>query len=399
MENPGHVVGRIGLVVSAFLLLCLQAYASDTLRPIRIGATVSLEGPYQSLSFMVRNGNELWAKEVNKRGGLLGRKVELVFYDDKSQEERVAPLYEQLITKDKVDLVLSPYGSTLSMAAAEVSEKYGYVLLAASASSTAIWTRDFKGVFGVYSTAERYFLGFLDLVARQGHKTVAVVYSSTIFNVSAAEGVHKWSSLFGLEVVFSEKFGHHEDELSAIVYRLAEKKIDSVIFCGYPPEGYHFIELLKKTALRPAGLALTIIPALPDFQARAGEFAEGIFGPSQWEADERLPFPGTLAFINNFVALTGKKPSYQACSSYSACQILERAILQAGEINHEKIRNFVSNLDTVTIMGRFKVDFDGKQIGHNPILVQWQNGNKEIVYPTKMRTSPAQFTYGIPGKP
>ena len=84
-------------------------------------------------------------------------------------------------------------------------------------------------------------------------------------------------------------------------------------------------------------------------------------------------------------------PSYHAASAYSACQILEKAIIQAQAIDHEKIRDYISSFDTITIMGRFKVDHTGRQVGHNPILIQWQNGKKEIVYPSKMSTSQPQF--------
>ncbi len=340
---------------------------------------------------MVKSGYELWVSEINARGGLLGRKVELVLYDDKSSETLVRHLYEKLISEDKVDMVLSPYGSSLTLAAAEITESYGYVLLAGTASSTEIWQQGFSHVFGVYSTADRYFLGLLDLAARHGMKNVAVVFNNTTFNISAAEGVRKWATLFGLATIFYESFDDYKEELPTIVTQLSDVKPDGLIFCGYPPEGYHFLRLLEGRNLKPPGLALTIIPAMPDFFTSVGSFAEGIFGSSQWEPDERLPFPGTAQFIVSFIAKTGSKPSYHACSSYSTCQILERAVDQAGAIDHEQIRHFVANLDTVTVMGRFKVDFNGSQIGHNPILIQWQKGQKEIVYPTKMRTAPAIF--------
>ncbi len=379
----------LGLCQPSFLQAAEKA-------PIRVGATVSLSGKFQILSYMVRNGYQLWAEEINRSGGLLGRKIELIFYDDKSSRDRVLELYEKLITEDQVDMVLSPYGSTLTMAAAEITEKYNYTLLASSASSTELWQQGFSGVFGIYSTADRYFLGFLDLLAREQLKTVAIVYHNSTFNISAMQGSKKWASLFGLQVVYTAQYENHLQDLPAIVAQLRNKNIDGLIFCGYPPQGYAFIELLKRDELSFPGLALTIVPALPEFYDTVGPYAENIFSPSQWEADERLPFPGTNSFIESFIAKTGKIPSYHACSSYSACQILQRAVQQAGEINHDKIRSFVANLDTVTIMGRFKVDFHGKQIGHNPILVQWQDGNKEIVYPTKMRTAPARFNHQPP---
>lgn len=359
--------------------------------PIRIGATISLEGQYKNLSYMVRSGYELWAEQLNNKGGLLGRKVELLFYDDKSSKDLVGPLYEKLITEDKVDMILSPYGSTLTLAAAEVAEKHGYVLLAASASSLQIWEQGYRFIFGVYSTADRYFVGFLDLVARAQMHNVAVVHSDATFHVSAAQGVDKWARLFGLKVVYKKQFTWDTGELPAIVEELGKQKLDSIIFCGYPLACYQFLKLLEKHSLKPPGLALTIAPAQQNFYSQVGPFAENIFGPSQWEADERIPFPGTTQFITNFYIKTKIKPSYQACSSYSSGQILENAVNQAGKIDHAMIRDYVASLDTVTIMGRFKVDPTGKQIGHDAIVIQWQNGNKEIVYPTKMQTAIARL--------
>jgi branched-chain amino acid transport system substrate-binding protein len=282
------------LVTGSLLFLTAPLHGEE--KPIRIGATVSLEGTYTELSFMVKNGYELWAKEVNARGGILGRKVELLFYDDKIRGDLVGPLYEKLITEDKVNLV------------------------------------------------------------------------------------------------FYQGYDQSETELPVLVKKLQSLDVEDLIFCGYPPDCYVFLKILQEMKFRPPGLALTIAPALPKFYTEVGPFAEGIFGPSQWEADKRLPFPGTLDFITKFIALTGDEPDYHACSAYSAGQILEKAIRKVDSIDQEKIRSYVANLDTVTIMGRFKVDSEGRQIGHNTILIQWQKGKKEIVYPTKMQTAPGVFS-------
>lgn len=359
--------------------------------PVRIGATVSLEGPYRELSLMVRKGYELWAVEVNRRGGLLGRKVELVFYDDKSRVDRVRTLYEQLITEDKVDLVLSPYGSSLTLAAAEVTDSHGYTMLACTASATTIWQQGFRHVFGIYATADRYLIGFVDLIARKGLRSIGIIYHNSPFNIDAANGTRTWANRFGLKVNYSAAFGRQGEDLHAIVRAVQQSDIDGLVFCGYPPDGYRFIELLKKEKYRPKALAMTILPALSSFYTKAGPFAENIFGPSQWEADERLPFPGTERFIRKFNEVNGSPPSYHACSAYSSCQILEKAINYHQKIDQAMIRDYVASLDTVTIMGRFKVDHRGSQVGHNAILIQWQNGKKEIVYPAKMRTAPPRF--------
>jgi len=149
--------------------------------------------------------------------------------------------------------------------------------------------------------------------------------------------------------------------------------------------------LMEEAKYRPKVVGITIAPSYPDFQKIAGNMAEGVFGPSQWEPDERIPFPGTKNFIRDYKSFTDILPSYHAGSSYASCQIIEKAIILKNSFAQKKIRDFISSLDTVTVIGRFKVDHTGKQIGHNSILIQWQNGEKQIVYPTKMQTAPPKF--------
>lgn len=355
--------------------------------PILVGATVSLAGKYAEPSGMIQKGYKLWAKQLNEKGGLLGRQVKLILYDDKSQKELVGSLYEKLIIEDKVDLILSPYGTPLTMIASEISEKHEFTMLACAAAGEKIWDRGYKYIFGVYALADRYFIGFLDLMARNGFESVGIIYENSSFHISIAKGVKKWAERFDLKINYDFKFEDRKDELSEVLKQVTSKHIDGLIFSAYPLECYKFIDLMKTNNSRPNAIAFTIVPIHPEFNIRVGSFSDKIFGPSQWEPDKRIPFPGTKQFINDFKAFTDGMPSYHATSAYSACQILERSVTHLGLIDQKKIRDYISSFDTVTIMGRFKVDPSGRQIGHNPILIQWQNGKKEIVYPTKMKTS------------
>jgi branched-chain amino acid transport system substrate-binding protein len=290
-----------------------------------------------------------------------------------------------------VDLILSPYGTTLTLAASEVTERLGYFMLAASASGEAIWDRKFQMIAGVHALSNRYFIGFLDLIARNGFESVSVLYEKSEFNISAARGAAEWAKQFGLKMSFFEGFSDSRKELQNLLTKVSATGGDALILCAYPPDCYQFLELLKKTPYRPKALSMTIAPALPDFPNIAGESAEGIFGPSQWEADARLPFPGTTQFIKDFNEFCGKSPSYHAGAAFAACQILEKAVLETKSLVQTTIRDFIRSLDAVTVIGRFKVDYFGRQIGHEMILIQWQNGKKEIVYPFRMKTAYPKF--------
>lgn len=381
------------MVILVFVLIDLIPFpvSGSESKPILIGATVSLEGKYESPSFMIRNAYRLWEKEVNRNGGLLGRSVKLILYNDKSKKQLVRDFYEKLITEDKVDLILSPYSTTLTLVASEISERHKFVMLASGASGESIWERGYRYIFGVYAPAGRYFVGFLDLIARNGLESLAILYESSSFNVHAAKGAQKWAKRFGLNVCFSKAYKNGTAELPRLLKEVEGVDPNTLILCAYPDDCYELLLLMKDAKYRPKALCFTIAPALPDFYRRAGKMSDGVFGPSQWEPDERIPFPGTKEFIKNFTSFANKFPSYHAGSAYATCQILQKAVTHNQSLNHEKIRDFILTLDTVAIIGRFKVDHNGKQIGHSPLIIQWQNDKKEIVYPRKMQTAPPLF--------
>jgi len=331
------------------------------------------------------------ATRGNQRGGLLGRPVKLILYDDKSREELVRSFYEKLITEDKVDLLFSPYSTTLTLVASEISERHHFVMLASGASGESIWERDYRYVFGVYAPAGRYFIGFLDLIARHGLETVAILHENTSFNVHAATGAQEWGRRFGLKIPFIKGYEPGDKALPELLKRVKEVAPDGLVLCAYPADCFELLRLMKASNYKPKALGFTIAPALPDFYERGGKMAEAVFGPSQWEPDERIPYPGTKSFIRDFTAFSKRLPSYHAGSAYATCQILERAINHCQSLNHDRIRDFIMALDTITVIGRFKVDHRGKQIGHNPIIIQWQDGKKEIVYPTRMQTALPRF--------
>jgi branched-chain amino acid transport system substrate-binding protein len=342
---------------------------------------------------MIQIALRLWQKDVNRSGGLLGRPVKLHLYDDRSDPALCRRLYQRLIQQDKVDLLVSPYGTPLTMVAAELTEPARYVLLAFAASGVELWQRGYRYVFGVYAPADRYFIGFMDLVARQGFRKVAIVFEDSSFNRSAARGARFWARRFGLKVVFYRTFPDRADALAQAIQAMARTGPDALVFSSYPPNAFRALKEMKRQAARPPAVAMAIAPALPDFYKKAGPLAEGVFGPSHWEPNARLPFPGSRRFVRAFREFSGgSMPSYHAASAYAAMKIIESAIRHFKTLNQDKLRQYVLALDTVTVVGRFKVDINGRQIGHSPFLIQWQHGVKQIVYPPKMQTASPVFT-------
>jgi branched-chain amino acid transport system substrate-binding protein len=268
-------------------------------------------------------------------------------------------------------------------------------MIACSSAAPQPWERGFKYLFGVYALSDRYFISFHDVIARQGFRTVAIIHENNVFHDEIGKAAAHWAERFGLDVVYRKPFTNSNSEFNDIVKVLQEKEPDSVVFSAYPTDSYRFLDYLKRSGFKPKALGMTIVPTYPDFYERVGTFAEGVFGVSQWEPDERIPFPGTAIFIEDFQRFSNREPSYHAGSAYASCQLLEQAVTKIGDIEHEKIRDYIHSLDGMTVIGRFKVDETGRQIGHSPILIQWQGGKKEIVHPRKMRTTRPIFQSGL----
>ncbi len=367
--------------------------AQPSMDPILIGGTVSMEGKYREPSLMIQKGIRYWVDQVNQKGGLLGRKVSLRLYDDKSDPEQVKQYYQKLITEDRVDLVLSPYSTPLTLVASQITEKHKKLMLAIAAAADAPWERGHQYLFQLYAPATRQFIGVLDIMTRKGYKTLSVLYDDTsVFNLDIFKGIKEWAALFKLDLVLVKGYQNGERDLPGLLAEVKEVGSDGLILSAYPPDAYRLIDLLKQMNYRPPVLAMPIVPAHPDFDKKVGEMAERIMGPSQWEPVERIHFPGTKQFVEGFKAFAGHLPSFHAASAYSACQLMERAMRQTGTTDNEILRNVIAALDTVTVLGRFKVDGTGRQVGHNSFIIQWQKGKKQIVWPPKMRTAPPYFT-------
>lgn len=368
-----------------------QAQQISAKKPVSIQGSISLTGPYAETGRMMFAGYKLWEKETNERGGLLGRPVSVTIEDDQSSPDKAKAIYQRIIKSKTADLILSPYGTPITLAASEVTEAAGYVMIVSGAAAEQIWNRGFRYVFGVYAPARHFFFGFLDLVAREGFETLTLIYENNTFHREIAEGSREWARKFGIKIVSSIEFDPLTQDFVKLASAVSNGRADCLIVSAYPDAGYAFLKALTASRYRPAAFGMDILPIHPQFLENAGAIGQGILAPSQWEPMERLPFPGTTDFIRNFQQTSGTEPSYHAVSAYASCQILEKAVRAVGGFDGKTLREYIASLDTVTVFGRFKVDLSGLQIGHNTITIQWQNGQKEIVYPPHMRTSLPRF--------
>jgi len=384
-------MGRTSRVKSILLgavvvlgLLGLIACEAEKKNPIKVGYSMALSGKYAKTGKYLHESYVMWAEEVNKRGGLLGRPVWLIYYDDESDPEKGAMLYEKLITQDKVDLVLGPYSSGVTDLAAGVTEKHKYPMITAGASSSKIFAQGRKYVFGSYSPARDYMDGALALAKEKGLKTLALLYADSLFPISTAKGVKEKAARYGLNIVFEAKYPRKAPDLWPMLGKLYELNPDVVMAASYLPDSLLITRQMMELDVNPKILAFTVGAAQPEFGKELGRLAEYVYGGSQWEPDPRLPFPNQKEWVERYKKRWGREPDYHAASGWAATQVMEACVKKVGSLNREKIRHCLSSTEMMTIHGLYKVDpVTGEQRDHEILLIQWQNGKKEIVYPPK----------------
>ena len=376
---------------------------TEAQKPIRVGASLSQTGAYAALGQNQRRGHQLCVKHTNDKGGVLGRKLELVVYDDESDPATAVRLYEKLITQDRVDLVLGPYGSPITEAVADMNEKYRMPMLAPNAGTTSIFKKGRKFIFMVASPGEAYLEGFIDLAATRGLKTMALIHEDTIFPKAVAHGGRELAKKRGLTVVLVEAYPKGTTDFSAILTKVRAANPDVLAAGTYFEDAVAISRQTKELNLNPKMYLVTIGVVLPKFHEVLGRTAEFVYGPSLWEpelvtlrAGGLIPiarrYPGAREFVEaHHRAYPGADLSHHTAGGYGSCRVLTEAVKRAGSLDREKIRDAILKLDINTVYGAFKVDQDGFQIAHKMVTFQWQDGKKVIVWPEELAAIKARF--------
>jgi branched-chain amino acid transport system substrate-binding protein len=358
--------------------------------PIRIGSSLSLTGTYAALGQNQHRGYQLCAKHVNEKGGILGRTIEFVLYDDQSQPATGVRLYERLITQDKVDVVLGPYSSAITEAVANVNEKYKMPMMAPMASTTSIFKKGRKFIFMVQSPAEVYLEGLIDVAAQKGLKTMAIINEDTLFPKATVQGTTELAKQKGLEVVFVEAYPKGNTDFSAILIKVRAANPDVLGAATYFDDAVAITRQMRELDVNPKMYGVTVGGDLPRFYELLGKNAEFVYGATQWEPE--LPYPGSKEFTAAYKeTFADADLSYHSAGGYAGCQILVEAIKRAGSLQGEKLRDEILKMDISTVYGGFKVDDDGFQVAHKMVMFQWQDGKKAIVWPEEMATGQVRF--------
>jgi branched-chain amino acid transport system substrate-binding protein len=400
MTRPAALIAAavtLGLSIGAGSSASAQA-------PLRIGASLSQIGPYAPLALNQLRGYQLCVKHVNEKGGVLGRRVELVVEDDQSEPAVAARIYQKLIGQDKVDAILGPYSSTLTEAVADLAEKHRMAMLAPGAATTSIFRKGRKFIFMVVTPGEVYLEGFIELAARRGLRTVAFLHDESIAMKAIAQGAADLARKRGLQVVLFEGYPKGTTDFTAVLGKVASANPDVLAAATYFDDAVGIASRMRERKVNPKMFGLTAGADLPRFYEMLGRDAEFVYGATQWTPElvalvrggQLIPvgrrYPGAREFVEAYrKEFPGADLSYHSACGYSGCQVLVEAIRQTGSLDGERLRAAILKMDTNTVYGAFKVDGDGLQVGHKMLIFQWQDGKKAVVWPDELAPGQPRF--------
>lgn len=355
----------------------------DEVNPVKVGVAASLTGKYKAQGESLLEGLSMWAADINARGSLLGRRVEIIHYNDESIPSKSAAIYEKLITQDKVDLLVGPYASDLTLPSAAVAEKYQFPMVSGTAASSAIWNQGYQNIFQVDVPAQFYMTYGVELAQRVGVKNVGIVYEDSLFTKEVAMGAKAQAEASGLEVTVYQAFPRDTTDFSGLIKQLKATQTEVVLGATYLDGSVALVREMKRQNYSPRAAAFTSGPSLQEFGEILGADAEYIIGFTPWIRATHEPMAFDFDF--RYRLANGRGADSNAAGGYAAGEVLEAAVRLAGTIqDKDAIRKQLREMSFLSIMGRYKVDGTGKQVGKEMYLLQWQDGHRRLVRPRRV---------------
>ena len=372
------------------LLAGLPAEAQDA--PVRIGYAISRTGPFAAGAQISQEPNYiLWAEQVNAAGGLnvkgKRRKVELIGVDDRSDTETMLRTFEKLMTSDKVDLILPPWGTGMNFAVAPLANKHGYPLLAPTATGRKLLELKLPYFFALLQQPDVMMDALAEMLTARKAKTAAVIYVDELFGLEQAAALEKSLKAKGIEIVEKKSYPLGVKDLSPVLREIKAKNPDAFIGLTYPGETFLVTGQARELAFNPKVFYAAVGAAFPVYRDKMGPAAEGVMGLGTWNPKTSA---AAKAYFDAHVAKHKKEPDrWASAHAWAGLQILQQAVEKVG-LDRKAIRDTIANSEFDTIIGKIRFR-NGENISTPGAVSQWQSGEFEVVWPPQRATAPTLY--------
>jgi len=389
----------VPLTVAAALLVATQVGAGTdeaaAKAPIKIGISLPLTGNFSEPGTAAMRGYKIWQQIVNKHGGLLGRKVQLIIRDDASNQNTIVADYTRLITEDKVDLLLGTFSSLLNLPASAVAERFKMVYVEPAGGSPAMFSRGFKYLFFAQQATAPHqgdlFSGWVKKIpASKRPKTAAYPTQDDPFTKPVIQGIQSALEKAGIKTVYSKVYAPDTTDFDTIAAGIKSSGADLVAEGAVFDDGVGLIRSFKKLGYNPSILFETSAPSESQLFSNAigVQNTQGIFYAVSWSPSAKgSKYPRNQEFLKAYKkAYGGKLPAEDAADGFAAAQVLETAVRKVGRIDQDRIRDYLHSHPVRTILGPLSWDAKGAP-RQAFLLAQWQKGKSQIVLPKVIATS------------
>ena len=407
----------VGLVIALLVGADGTTFVARAADPIKIGFGMALTGGLSANGKPALLAMQIWKDDVNKKGGLLGRQVELIYYDDQTNPATVPGLYTKLLEVDKVDLIVSGYGTNLIAPLLPIAMDRKLTLM---------------GMFGLGNNEKyqypNYFqiqpagedpqtsvaIGFFELAAKQNPKpqTVAIVGADAEYPQNAMVGARELIKKFGFKTVYDRTYPPSTQDFTPVVRAIKATNPDIVFIASYPPDSVGMLRAAHEVKLEPkimgggmVGLMFTSI------MTSMGPQLNGIVNYDFWAPEPTfMAVPGIKEFFKEYQPRAEKEKVdtlgyYLPPYSYALMQVLGQAVEQTKGLDQQKIADYIRKTEFNTIVGKIKFGKNGEWAHGRTLMVQYQKidasgaeqfrkpGKKVVLYPDEFKSGNIIYPY------
>jgi branched-chain amino acid transport system substrate-binding protein len=391
----------------------LPARAAD---PIKIGFSMALTGGVAPAGKIVLAAFEIWRDDVNAKGGLLGRPVELVYYDDQSNPANVPGIYTKLISIDKVDLLLGPYATNMIAPAMPVimqNNKMTIGILGVAVNRHFNYPKYFSMVPLGPNGVKAFSDGFFALAAEQAPKprTVAIAAADAEFARTVADGARENAKALGFEVMYDKTYPPNTTDFMPIVRAVQAANADIVWIGAYPPDTVGIVRAASEINLTPkmfggAMIGLLVTP----IKVQLGPLANGMVIAESFVRAPTFNFPGVADLFKRYETKAtdqGTDPLGHAYApfGYGAGQVLAKAVEETKSLDHDKLAAYIHAHSFQTVAGEVTFGQDGEWSKPRQVFTQFQNvapndldqfrnaSKQPILWPAEYKTGSMIYPY------
>ncbi len=355
---------------------------------VTIGISLSLSGDFSDSGKAAMRGYQLWASVVNAHGGLLGHKVALKIVDDTSSPTQVVTNYQNLITRDKVDLVFGPFSTLLTGPAAEVAHRYGYAFVEPAGGGPKVFQEHLNNIFFVQpaptlNCGDPFVAYIKSLPPAQRPKTAAYASLDDPFSSPIADRMQSAFEAMGVKTVYKTIYPSETADLTPVVEKYAAKKPDMVIGGTQSEDAYSQVKAMVQAGFNPKFLFLSNGASSPvEFPSKVGKKnTEGIFSCGDWFPTSKSN--GNTQFVSAYNQKYGGTPldiDSTSAEAYAVGQLIQAVAKKTGKVDNKTIITTLHSGTWPSVEGNISWDANGSPQGSD-MLLQWVTGKLQPVFP------------------